>query len=90
MLNASSEETFRFDTSIELGKTGSWRINYPIRVIDSARWVNETLNLTAEIIEQEDNGFLLGFGIFHPLTAVISLIGVAIIYRPDEDIILEE
>lgn len=90
VLNASSEATFTFDVSEDIEETGNWRINYPVRVIDSARWVNETLNITAEIIEEEDSGFLLGFGIFHPLTTVISLIGVAIIYRPDEDIILED
>ena len=90
VLNASSEATFTFDVSKDIEETGNWRINYPVRVIDSARWVNETLNITAEIIEEEDSGFLLGFGIFHPLTTVISLIGVAIIYRPDEDIILED
>ena len=90
VLNASSEATFTFDVSQDIEETGNWRINYPVRVIDSARWVNETLNITAEIIEEEDSGFLLGFGIFHPLTTVISLIGVAIIYRPDEDKILED
>ena len=90
VLNASSEATFTFDVSKDIEETGNWRINYPVRVIDSARWVNETLNITAEIIEEEDSGFLLGFGIFHPLTTVISLIGVAIIYRPDEDTILED
>ena len=90
VLNASSEATFTFDVSEDIEETGNWRINYPVRVIDSARWVNETLNITAEIIEEEDSGFLLGFGIFHPLTTVISLIGVAIIYRPDEDTILED
>lgn len=90
VLNASSEATFTFDVSQDIVETGNWRINYPVRVIDSARWVNETLNITAEIIEEEDSGFLLGFGIFHPLTTVISLIGVAIIYRPDEDKILED
>ena len=90
VLNASSEATFTFDVSQDIVETGNWRINYPVRVIDSARWVNETLNITAEIIEEEDSGFLLGFGIFHPLTTVISLIGVAIIYRPDEDTILED
>ena len=90
VLNASSEATFTFDVSQDIEETGNWRINYPVRVIDSARWVNETLNITAEIIEEEDSGFLLGFGIFHPLTTVISLIGVAIIYRPDEDTILED
>ena len=90
VLNASSEATFTFDVSQDIEETGNWRINYPVRVIDSARWVNETLNITAEIFEEEDSGFLLGFGIFHPLTTVISLIGVAIIYRPDEDTILED
>ena len=90
VLNASSEATFTFDVSKDIEETGNWRINYPVRVIDSARWVNETLNITAEIIEEEDSGFLVGFGIFHPLTTVISLIGVAIIYRPDEDTILED
>ena len=90
VLNASSEATFTFDVSKDIEETGNWRINYPVRVIDSARWVNETLNITAEIIEEENSGFLLGFGIFHPLTTVISLIGVAIIYRPDEDTILED
>ncbi|DAC16662.1 MAG: hypothetical protein CMB51_05235 [Euryarchaeota archaeon] len=90
VLNASSEATIIFDVSKDIEETGSWRVNYPIRVIDSARWVNETLNITAEIIEEEDSGFLLGFGIFHPFTTVISLIGVAIIYRPDEDRILED
>ena len=55
-------------------------------MINAATWVNETVdsNLTVNFVEAEE-GFLLGFGLFNPLGVILSMIGVSILTRREED-----
>jgi len=73
--NASntSIHSFSMDTQL-LENQGEWNLNYQKRVVNSAQWVNESVpagNIT--VSTSEDEGFLLGFGVFHPGTVMMIL-----------------
>ena len=38
-----------------------------------------------EKFEDEDVGFLTGFGLFNSLTTILSIIGLAVVLRPEEE-----
>lgn len=59
---------------------GAWRLSYQKRIINSAQWVNETVDESlVSIIEVEDDSFLLGYGLFNPLSMIMALSVVAIL-----------
>ena len=86
-VNATNSTTVSFDVDQDIFTTeGKWNLNYQKRVINAATWVNETVdsNLTVNFVEAEE-GFLLGFGLFNPLGVILSMIGVSILTRREED-----
>ena len=86
-VNATNSTTVSFDVGQNVFTTeGKWNLNYQKRVINAATWVNETVdsNLTVNFVEAEE-GFLLGFGLFNPLGVILSMIGVSILTRREED-----
>ena len=86
-VNATNSTTVSFDVDQDVFTTeGKWNLNYQKRVINAATWVNETVdsNLTVNFVEAEE-GFLLGFGLFNPLGVILSMIGVSILTRREED-----
>lgn len=86
-VNATNSTTISFDVDQNVFTTeGKWNLNYQKRVINAATWVNETVdsNLTVNFVEAEE-GFLLGFGLFNPLAVILSMIGVGILTRREED-----
>ena len=59
---------------------GVWRLAYQKRIINSAQWVNETVDESlVSIIKVEDDSFLLGYGLFNPLSMIMALSVVAIL-----------
>ena len=56
---------------------GMWNLNYQKRVINAATWVNETVNVSATYIESEQDRFLIGYGLFNPISVLAAVIGVA-------------
>ena len=59
---------------------GVWRLSYQKRIINSAQWVNETVDESlVSIIKVEDDSFLLGYGLFNPLSMIMALSVVAIL-----------
>ena len=86
-VNATNSTTISFDVDQNVFTTeGTWNLNYQKRVINASVWVNETVdsNLTVNFVETEE-GFLLGFGLFNPLGVILSMIGVSILTRREED-----
>ena len=86
-VNATNSTTVSFDVDQDVFTTeGKWNLNYQKRVINAATWVNETVdsNLTVNFVETEE-GFLVGFGLFNPLGVILSMIGVSILTRREED-----
>ena len=59
---------------------GVWRLSYQKRIINSAQWVNETVDESlVSIIKVEDDSFLIGYGLFNPLSMIMALSVVAIL-----------
>ena len=63
---------------------GFWNLNYQKRVINAAIWVNETVdsNVSLSVVEDQE-GFLLGYGLFNPISVLLALIGVSTLKRSD-------
>ncbi len=84
-VNASNatKVTFEVDDDVVNGD-GMWNLNYQKRVINAAIWVNETVdsNVSFSVVE-EDEGFLLGYGLFNPVSVLLALIGVSTLKRND-------
>jgi hypothetical protein len=59
------------------GGEGTWNLNYQKRVINSAMWVNETVLVNATFVGDGDGRFLIGYGLFNPLSVLAAVIGVA-------------
>ncbi len=86
-VNATNGTTVSFDVDQGAFATeGTWNLNYQKRVINAATWVNETVdsNLSVTFVEMEE-GFLLGFGLFNPLAVILSMLGVSILARREEE-----
>ena len=86
-VNATNSTTVSFEVDQNtFGTDGMWNLNYQKRVINAATWVNETVdsNLSVNFVES-DESFLLGFGLFNPLAVMLSMIGVSIVARREEE-----
>ena len=86
-VNATNSTTVSFEVDQNtFGTDGTWNLNYQKRVINAATWVNETVdsNLSVNFVES-DEGFLLGFGLFNPLAVILSMIGVSIVARREQE-----
>lgn len=72
----SSSLTFSVDQGLFTGD-GMWNLNYQKRVINAATWVNETVEINASFIENEEESFLIGYGLFNPVSVLVAIVGVA-------------
>ena len=90
-VNASNSTTVSFDLSgISPNNDGSWQMYYQKRVINASTWVTEAINTSVIKSKGADNAEgLFGFGIFNPLTVIISVIGLAAILKPEDEEIEE-
>ena len=65
---------------------GMWQLYYQVRVINASKWVTEAIDVQAiENSEDEETGFLVGYGLFNSLTTVLSIIGLAVVLKPEEE-----
>ena len=81
-VNATNKTTLSFAGQAQTLGEGTWNLNYQVRVIDSARWVNESVNISPSLISSEDDGFFLdGSGVFDPSTVIMSILCLAVIGR---------
>ena len=80
-----------FDTEeLDSDEGGSWQMYYQVRVINASRWVTEEIDVQAvTLIENDDASFLTGFGLFNSLTTIISIIGLAVFIKPEDDDLAE-
>jgi len=78
-VNATNTSVQTFDADgIEFSDEGMWNLNYQKRIIDSSQWINETVTPKSMVLPEEDEGsFLIGYGIFHPLSIIVGFIAVA-------------
>ena len=82
-VNASNATQVAFEVDEDLfDADGTWNMNYQKRVINAAIWVNETVdsNVSFTMVEDEE-GFLLGYGLFSPVSVLLSFIGISTLKR---------
>jgi hypothetical protein len=80
-VNASNSSHVILDsTNLTMSDGGFWNLYYQVRVVEVSRWVNETVDESlVSVIKVEDDGFLLGYGLFNPLSLIMALSVVAIL-----------
>lgn len=73
----STSAAFDFDSSI-LVPEGSWALNYQVRIVESSRWVNETINSSSyTLIQTDDGAFLVGYGVFNSVSIIVGFVAAA-------------
>ena len=90
-VNASNSTNIEMDISgISVDDGGSWQLYYQKRVINSSKWVTEPINSSVVMAKSSDNGEgLFGYGIFDPVTVIVSVVGLAVLLRPEDEEICE-
>ena len=77
-VNATNSSMLSFDVAKRMfDGEGTWNLNYQKRVINAATWVNETVNVSATFTASEQQRFLIGYGLFYPISVLAAVIGVA-------------
>ena len=85
--NASNLTSVSFQVDDDVfDADGMWNLNYQKRVIDAATWVNESVdnNLTV-FLDDEDDRFLTGVGLFNPVAVMLGIIGVGVLVRNEDE-----
>ena len=86
-VNATNSSTVSFSVGKETFEDdGYWNLNYQKRVINAAIWVNETVDNATSVtmVESEEGGFLIGFGLFNPLAVILGMIGASVFARRED------
>ena len=89
-VNATNTTMVALDTGgLDTSEDGSWQMYYQVRVINASRWVAEEIDVqTITLVAEDEASFLTGFGLFNSLTTIISIIGLAVVMKPeDEDLV---
>ena len=84
-VNASNATQVSFEVDDDFfDSDGLWNLNYQKRVINAAIWVNETVdsNVSFTMVDDEES-FLLGYGLFNPVSVLLAFIGVSTLRRND-------
>ena len=84
-VNASNATQVSFEVDDDVFESdGLWNLNYQKRVINAAIWVNETVdsNVSFTMLDEEE-GFLIGYGLFNPVSVLLAFIGVSTLRRND-------
>ena len=86
-VNATNSTIVDLDASnLSYSEDGMWQLYYQVRVINASRWVTESIEVqVTENFEDDETGFLVGYGIFNSLTTVLSIIGLAVVLKPKEE-----
>ena len=86
-VNATNSTMIVLDTGgLDSSDDGSWQMYYQVRVINASRWVTEEIGVQAvTLVEDDEASFLTGFGLFNSLTTIISIIGLAVVMKPEDE-----
>ncbi len=85
-VNASNVTNVNFDLEMEPFEDGTWGLMYQKRVINASQWVNESINTSSiQINNGKDDNLLTGFGLFNPVSVILSLLGMSVIAKREED-----
>ncbi len=86
-VNASNATNIAFDVKKDrFEMDGTWNLNYQKRVINAAVWVNETVDSNvSKLVVEDEGGFLVGYGLFNPLTVIVGMLGVSLLMRRENE-----
>ena len=86
-VNATNSTTVDLDASnLSNSNDGMWQLYYQVRVINASRWVTEAIDVQImDSSNDDDTGFLVGYGLFNSLTTVLSVIGLAVVLKPEDE-----
>ena len=78
-VNATNSSSLTLDAAnLSLADDGTWQLYYQVRVVDSARWVSEPINSSlVSISENEESNFLIGYGLFNPVSIITGFVMIA-------------
>lgn len=87
-VNATNSTTLSLDAAnLSMIDGGTFALNYQVRVIESSRWVNEPLDGVEIVIEEsEETSFLIGYGLFNPLSLMACFIAIAAVANERKDL----
>ena len=86
-VNASNVTKVDFDLDMKPHSDGTWALMYQKRVINASQWVNESINASSIQTDKDDEGNLLtGFGLFNPVSVILSLLGISVVTKREDDI----
>ena len=86
-VNASNVTKVDFDLDKKPHSDGTWALMYQKRVINASQWVNESINASSIQTDKDDEGNLLtGFGLFNPVSVILSLLGISVVTKREDDI----
>ena len=78
-VNATNSSSLTLNAeNLSLADDGTWQLYYQVRVVDSARWVSEPINSSlVSISENEESNFLIGYGLFNPVSMITGFVMIA-------------
>jgi len=86
-VNATNSAQVTFDTtSLSMTVDGTWELRYQVRIVDSARWVSEPIEANmVDVIEDEESSFLIGYGLFNPVTIIAGFVAIAAVVQSEKE-----
>jgi hypothetical protein len=65
---------------------GTWELRYQVRIVESARWVSEPVDtMKLNIIDEDETSFLIGYGLFNPVTIIVGFVAVAALVQREHE-----
>jgi hypothetical protein len=85
-VNATNSSVITLDgQNLTMVDGGSWDLYYQVRVIESSRWVTEPINASVPVmVENEESNFLIGYGLFNPITMITGFAAIAAFVQREE------
>lgn len=85
-VNATNSSVITLDgQNLSMTDDGSWELYYQVRVIESSRWVTEPINASIPVmVENEASNFLIGYGLFNPITMIAGFAAIAAFVQREE------
>ena len=85
-VNATNSSVITLDgQNLTMVDGGSWDLYYQVRVIESSRWVTEPINASVPVmVENEESNFLIGYGLFNPITMIAGFAAIAAFVQREE------
>ena len=86
-VNATNSAQVSFDTSsLSMTTDGAWELRYQVRIVESARWVSEPIEADmVAIVEDDESSFLIGYGLFNPVTIIAGFVAVAAVVQSEKE-----